>query len=510
MSWTGARGRRAYAVLAEVLVPALGALLVWAMVRTLVLNMFHVQGAYYLDAGWFANLAFRSDWVLTAPSGHPWAHASYFRHHLALFFVPVNALSYLMPTDHVGYFALWYGAIHVFGFLIGHRIVLDAIAHWPLPRPAASLLAGVAGLLFAFNGVAVAALLYPHPEVLMAFAIVGLLWALARDRHGLAWALGLLALAVRTDGGFHVALFCGAAALGLWADAGFDLRAPRVRRLLAVALGGFLYAGLAYALQAVLFPGGAQFRNIYAGPDWFAHVHWDFVLARIDLHLRERGHLFAGALGCVAAFLATRRWVFLAGVLAGLPWYLVNLAARSDAAGTFFSYYAFPFIVLLMWPLTQPKASAAGRGNALPIVALAALLLSIAASLGPGGNGRAVGLSTSLQVTTAQMERLRTTLDQLVGNLPPERVRFDAAVMSLVAKRAARGTLFLPEQGLNGVDTVVHFERYMDTAQIRAGFAALDGVTRCLLPDSELRLLTRAQEAVRTALARGLTCLPGP
>ena len=497
--------RRGPKDLAEGLVALLGAFLVWALVRTLVLNTFYVQGAYYLDAGWFANLAFRSDWLLTAPSGHPWAQASYFRHHLALFFMPLNGISHVIGSDHVGFFACWYGAIHVFSFLVGYSVFRSGLRDCRVAPGVASPLAALAGFLFAFNGVAIAALLYPHPEVLMSFAIVAMLWALVRERLWLASAMGVLALMVRTDGGFHVAIFCGAAAFGAWVDARFDSHAAGVRRLLGIAAAAFLFSCLAYGFQAKFFPGGAQFRNIYAGSDFFGHVSARLLTERIGLHLFERPYLFAGWLGCLAAFAATRRWIFLAGVLAALPWYLANLVALSDAAGGFFSYYPFPFIVLLLWPLIHAQPGAKGSVSLLAITLLA-LMLSVAGALGPGGHARIVELATAQQLPAGQAERLQSTLDRLVAGVPPERVRFDGAVMSLVARQAARRTLFGPKHGMSGVETVIYFEQYMDTTAIEAAFAGREGLWRCALPGSPLRLLSLSVQDTRLAEQTGLSC----
>lgn len=499
----GSRGARR---VPRILIPALAALLAWLLVRNLALNLFHAHGAYYLDVGWFAYTPFRNDWLLTSPPGHPGGQASYLRHHLALFFLPLNALSYLLDTDHVGFFSLWFAGIYAFGFAVGYRMFRQALTEqWPRPF-VADTLAALCGLLFAFNGIGVATLLYPHPEILMAFALAGMLWALARGRTLAAAALAAIALSTRTDGGFHIAIFCGATALGTWIDQRFDLRDRRVRSMVAISLAAFIVSCVGFWLQARYLPGGSQFRNIYSGPGNFEHLTWPLLAQRAGIHFSERLYVFAGFLGCLAAFAATRRWIFLAGAAAGLPWYLVNLVALSDAAGSFYTYYGFPFVVLLVWPLVHAEAGPREHRRRLLLISLAALGLSVWWSMGIGGNGRAFGLATRLAVSSMDASRLRSTLANVVAKMPPERTRLDSAAMSLAAREAGKGTLFFPSADHSRTASVVYFDRYMDTPSIRSLFAPRTDVSVCSLHGTELRVITTEPEDVRAAETSGMRC----
>jgi hypothetical protein len=161
--------------------------------------------------------------------------------------------------------------------------------------------------------------------------------------------------------------------------------------------------------------------------------------------------------------------------------------------------------VLLAWPvmMVRPAAAYALR---LSVIMLVAVALSVAGALGPGGQGRVIDLVTQRPVSSAQVAQLRATLDRLVSGVPAERVRFDGAVMSLVARQAARRTLLDPKHGMSGVQTVIHFERYMDTPAIEAAFVGRGGLWRCELSGTPLRLLSVSSQDVLLAEQAGLLC----
>ena len=159
-------------------IPLLVGGLVFLAVRNVVLNLFYVEGMYFLDGGWFAHMPWRNDRALTSPPGHPAGEAPFLRRHLAFVLLPLNAISHLIDTDLAAFFALWLAAIFVFGFWTGWLLAGDALRRAGTGPIRTALLASAFGALFALNGVSLSTLLYPHPEILMASAIAGLFRAI--------------------------------------------------------------------------------------------------------------------------------------------------------------------------------------------------------------------------------------------------------------------------------------------------------------------------------------------
>lgn len=490
---------------ARLWIPLLVGGLVFLAVRNVVLNLFYVEGMYFLDAGWFAHMPWRNDWVLTSPPGHPAGEVPFLRRHLAFVLLPLNALSHVVDTDHAAFFALWFAAIFVFGFWVGWLLASDALRRAGTGPLRSALLASAFGALFALNGVSLSTVLYPHPEILMAFAIAGLFWASERDRPGLALMFGAVALSTRTDGGFHVALFATACAVAVLAGNRFELRDPRARRYALLAVFAFAYSAIGYAVQSRFVPGTGQFTDIYSGPGFFAHLTPELVAGRLRGYLHERLYAFAGFGACLLAFVVTRRPVLLLGALACLPWLAIQLVAFSEAAGGLFSYYAFPFVVLLAWPLIVRADASPGAARRLFIVALIGGLFSTGLALGPGGQQRILGY-VALRATAPEMQRLRFALSTLVGQLPSNELRLDGAVLSLVARDVGQSSLFFPDRDQTGVTTVLFFDRYMDASSIRRTFTGPGLEVECALPRTPLRLLTSRPAHQALARSAGFSC----
>ncbi|MEN9316042.1 MAG: hypothetical protein RIS35_2435, partial [Pseudomonadota bacterium] len=291
----------------------------------------------------------------------------------------------------------------------------------------------------------------------------------------------------------------------LWRRAGLDLADRRARRYLLLGAFAFAYSAIGYAVQSRFVPGTGQFTDIYAGTGFFSHVSPELVAGRLKLYLDERLYAFAGFGACLLGYALTRRAALLLGALAGLPWLAIHLVAVSDAAGGLFSYYAFPFVVLLAWPLVMPGRADSTIARRLFTVALLGVLASVGLALGPGGQGRVVDL-VALRASAPETQRLRSVLSTLVGQIPTGELRLDGAATSLVAREVRPTNLFFPDRDQTGVLTVIFFARYMDADAIRDTFGARGFAVECALPRSPLRLLTSSEAHRALAQAAGLAC----
>ncbi len=479
------------------------ALAVFFLCRNIILTLFLDRGMYFFDGGWFAYITWRNDLLLSSPEIHPWGKISYLRQHLALWFWPLNGLSYLLDTDHIRYFAGWIGAIHVFGLITGYAAARVAFRKlgwdgWP-----ALLGALVIGFLFAFNGIALAALAYPHFEIIIPFAICALLTALVAGRFTTALALLLLTLSLRTDAGFHLALFCGA-----WAAAKAialrDLRDRAVLIPLGFAAAGFLYSVTGYAVQAVVLAGGNQFSNIYLGKIPFAHLTADLILSRLRELLFARTFAFVGFAGCLIAWALSRRLIFLAGIAAVMPWFLINLPAYSDAAGTFLLYYPFPFAVLLLWPLIFIHEAPEKIRPMILAVGIVALTASLALSSISSQNG-SIWRYALLRKPTAEWAETSRVLDALADRLQMDKTLVDSASASIVGHRLDRHSFFGSKRP-RLTDTVIYFASFQSAPAILESIRNWPSPMMCSHARTNVRVASINSANIRTAEEIGFQC----
>ena len=105
-----------------------------------------------------------------------------------------------LPVDLPVWFAIMIGAGHA----------LPAIGVFWLLTTGLGLRSGgglaisvILALVFAFSGIPVATVLFPHPEIILAGGLIMFCAALALERYWIAAVCLVLALLVREDAGFH-------------------------------------------------------------------------------------------------------------------------------------------------------------------------------------------------------------------------------------------------------------------------------------------------------------------
>ncbi len=333
----------------------------------LILFSFYVQGSFLLDSGLFAALLWHSDAALTQPASI--GGGSYLAVHMTPIFLPLSALSRVLPFALPQFFAGFIGACHSLLAFAGFWLVLahggrSFVMPW---------LAALAGLGLAFSGLTIAIARYPHSEMMIAIFFLLFLTALHCRRIGLAFGLFVCGLAVREDAGLHYLAVLG---LLIALDSVRGRAWPEQRLRLAFAFGGLFYALAALAIQHLAFPQHASsFAQVYLGTPPLAHLSGPVIGHRLIYFAANRPYILLPAIVAGAwAWLA--REPFLAiGYVACLPWLGLQLLAASPFAATVASYYAFPCLIGLAWPLVAILYRRTGMDGAARPLAIYAVMV---------------------------------------------------------------------------------------------------------------------------------------
>jgi hypothetical protein len=349
----------------------------------LVLRHFYVLGGFWGDSGQISYVLWHSDLLLHMPRLD--GGGSYFGLHFTPIFVPISWLSRIIPLTREQFFALFVGvcnmmpAVAVYWLLVSRYLVRCG---WAGLLGAAAL-----GLLFAFNGVALAEARNPHFEMLIVGSGMMFLVALVLRRTLLAAVFFVICLASREDAGFHLfALLVVTLALGHWEKIKLEQR-EHIIIFAAIALA---YSVAALAAQHVFFPGHSSMRSVYLGSPAFATLGWREIGIRVGFFVVYRAYIFLPALMAVGWAIRRRDPFIAAGYIAFIPWGILQLVAASWIAGTMSNYYAFPYIFSLFWPLIgcligpadfRPSAHEAVAGFTLM---LAASLVGVGFQHNPG------------------------------------------------------------------------------------------------------------------------------
>lgn len=306
-----------------------------------ILNHFYSQGAYCEDSGIFACLTWRSGLAGLPPALG--LVPNFLQVHLAWLSVLFSGLSYLVPADHVSWFALYmgcsYGLIAFSAYYAGIKLV-GGYSPW---------IWALLGTCLSQCGLSLAVAGYPHIEV-AAIGLMTMFWVeLVRQRFRSSVLFFLLAVLVREDIGFHLA-----APLGLLCIDAIWRRRPfsQWRWWAAAGLAGVLWSAFSLLFQKAMFPAGASFAKAY-GAGSMSQV-WERIYRHVLYMVSHRAYLWAPLVLTLLLALTRRSRALLLSTLAYLPWLLLHLQSSLDAVGTLFGYYAFPFYNSLVWVLVAP------------------------------------------------------------------------------------------------------------------------------------------------------------
>jgi hypothetical protein len=463
----------------------------------LVLYHFYTRGSFVLDSGLLASLMWHSDAALTQPASL--GGGSFFGTHVSPLFLPVSALSWCLPFSMPQFFAGFVGLSHA---LLAIAVFWLLVEGFGLRRGVGPWIAALAALGFAFSGLAVAIARYPHFETLIAAFF--LLFAVAEvlGHRGLAVTFFALGLATREDAGFHYVAVLGLLVI-LNTARGVPLR--QQRREWSFALAGLFYAIAAMAVQRLIFPETSAFARVYLGEPPLAHLSAGLIADRILAFLVGRPYILYPALGACIWALRARSPDIMLGFAAGIPWVLVHLLANSPLAGMLVSYYAFPFLIALAWPLLVVMRQRQRTGNAgdpaSAIVGFAALLaLSFLPGIGMHDPGRlplpqafwhppsraqqAATDRAAAAISAARPMLGRLLVDNSIAALAPH-----GFAQSQVPFLQGDGTA--PSEAALSADTVVFFAEGYDARRLRAIADAAGLTNRYSMPSTQIHLAAR-------------------
>lgn len=463
----------------------------------LVLFHFYTAGSFVLDTGLLASLMWHGDAALTQPASL--GGGSYFGTHVSLLYLPALALSWCLPLSMPQFFAGFVGFSHA---LLGLPVFWLLVEGFGLRRGAGPWIAALAALGFAFSGLTIAIARYPHFETLIAafFLLFAVARALGHPR--LAVAFFVLGLATREDAGFHYLAILGLL-VTLKAACGVPLRQQRTE--LAFALAALFYTIAMMAVQRLVFPDTSAFARVYLGDPPLAHLSAELIANRIQYFLVARPYILFPALGaCIWAVRARNPCVVLAFV-AALPWAAMHLLAKSPLAGGLASYYAFPFLIALAWPLLAAMRQRQRTGNAGdPISIIAGFAALLALSFVPG-----IGMHDPGQLPLPKAfwdppsrERQAAT-DRAVAAISAARpmlgrLLVDNSIAALAPNGFSQGEIpFLqgnqtpPSEATNSPDTVIFLAEGYDSLRLLAIANAADLTRRYAMPGTQIHVAAR-------------------
>lgn len=463
----------------------------------LVLFHFYTRGSFVLDTGLLASLMWHSDAALTQPASL--GGGSFFGTHVSLLFLPASALSWCLPFSMPQFFAGFVGVSHA---LLALAVFWLLVEGFGLRRGAGPWIAALAALGFACSGLAIAIARYPHFETLIAAFF--LLFAVAEvlGHRRLAVVFFVLGLATREDAGFHYV-----AVLGLLVTLKFAYGVPlrRQRTELSFALAALFTAIAVMAVQRLIFPDTSAFARVYLGDPPLAHLNAGLIADRILFFLVSHPYILFPALGACIWALRARNPCVVLGFAAGLPWLLVHLLAKSPLAGMLVSYYAFPFLIALAWPLlavirARQRTGHAGEPTSAVAGFAALLALSFVPSIGMHDPGRLPlpqafwdPPSRTQQAATDRAAAAISAARPMLGRLLVDNSIAALAPHGFTQREVPflQGDGTAPAEATTSPDTVVFFAEGYDAQRLRAIADAAGLTRRYVVPNTQVHLAAR-------------------
>jgi hypothetical protein len=460
-----------------------------------VLNHFLVYGAPLLDGGLFAGMlerrggmSFSFPYAISG-SGETGFWATHFSPTLLL--VPAfQAVTHSPPIPSLALvLGLTYGLL---ALSICWLLVLQTPAS---ARNAALCLAGT--LAFLACRPILAAVTYPHFEFL--FVSLVLLFGIAffHGRTAIALLLLTLAIGVREDCGFH---FFAVAATYLVL---IRLVRPLTRaewQLAWFALYAFCWSVLALAAQRAFFPGDNALARIYLGEPALAHVTTTFIGERASAFVTERFDIILMWGWLIGLAAITRTLTPLAGVLAFLPWTVLNVLAIAEMPSKLGIYYGFPVVLGFLWPLLdrlwQRKPVSGFRPEAAGFIAMSIII----AIVGATRNERHAVIS-SLNPEWTWMSGTREMAGWLETSQLKKGIFVDNSIASLAPWRISPQQILQIDTPPGAIKLLIYNPRFpLDKEHTEATINAADLSFEMQIPNS--RLAVRSSTRIDPARLR--------
>ena len=82
----------------------------------------------------------------------------------------------------------------------------------------------------------------------------------------------------------------------------------------------------------MLFPTESTFSRIYSGAPAYAHLAGPLLAQHWNALTHERGYVLLTLAAALVAFLFRPSWIALTGIVAAVPWFVLNVTAINMTA----------------------------------------------------------------------------------------------------------------------------------------------------------------------------------
>lgn len=313
------------------------------------LNHFYVHGGYMLDSGWFAYLSAHSiNWPVSNP---PSIGGTYFSTHFSPAFYILTVLHGLISAVGIRISDVsWFSITQGFWLALTASSIFALLSCNSKLTTTSNAFIAAASLVFAFNGVFLASIGFPHFEIAIPAILVAFFAFHINGYTKTAIALLCLGLLMREDAGFHYfGLFF------LLSGYIYFAKGRAISKELifysASAVSCLAYSLFAISIQKIYFNvGDNALARVYLGDPTFAHISLYFLQERLDFFAKNRLYILAPLGLTLFLSIYKKSWLLIIGFGAVLPWIIFSLLAISFQAGTLTSYYSFPVAIALFWP----------------------------------------------------------------------------------------------------------------------------------------------------------------
>jgi hypothetical protein len=451
----------------------------------LILFHFYVRGSFLLDTGLLASLMWHNTAALVTPASV--GGFSFFEQHVSPVLILVSAVSYLLPLTMAQLFAAFVGLCHG---LLAVAIFWLLVAGYGIRRGWPLAFAAFASVSFAFNGLSIAIVRYPHFETFGAACLLLFFVALVLERRTIAVIAFLFAIATREDVGLHAFGFL-IVWVGLNRLQGLPWRHSRWS--IGFAAAGLLYSVTVLLVQHYVFTGSSAFLRVYLGDPPWSQVSAALVANRLIGWLWLHGAIIFPAIAALAWSVRTNNPYMLAAYVACIPWAVLHLLAVSDLAGLMFGYYAYPFLIAMAWPWLAVliRHQQLPATPVQPVAATAGMLAMVALSLLPVGGvfdpGRITLPEAFLHPPSTTRQALTDRAIAAIASARPAlgRLVVDTSVAALLPRAFPREELAVWAAG--PADTVVFLADGYDSKRL----STVPGLpVQQAVPGTAIRIMT--------------------
>lgn len=312
--------------------------------------MFVYADVYILDAGWFAQMMYESNWTIDNPKViaefyRPGDISFYTSHFSPIFYVLSlirKGISLVYDVNVIQYFAWFQGACHSIIALLYFNLVKNILPDNKWANTYAFLLA----FLFSINHLFANMISYPHYEIAGAALLAVCLYCLIKEWSILGFIFLILACSIREDMGVH-----SAAILGLW----FLYERWKWNRfnytLLYCSIVAFMFTILGLYVKSEFPSIGHNLMHTYVTGNLEDNFRMDLVWNRLHMFFTKNSFISWPLLLIMLLAWRQKNWFLALGVFSCIPWFLINIFAASPCAGNFGTYVAYPFVTAFIWPL---------------------------------------------------------------------------------------------------------------------------------------------------------------